>query len=69
MLDTQSLTPRGFPIWAESIRTQHISSESWLDRVKSMAVLLEREARQEKSEIPQGGARKRTKGGETARAR
>jgi ATP-dependent Lhr-like helicase len=44
ILDTQHLTPLAFPIWAESIRTQHISSESWNDRVKRMVVMLEREA-------------------------
>jgi ATP-dependent Lhr-like helicase len=44
IVDAESLTPLGFPIWAESIRTQHISSETWSDRVKRMAVMLEEEA-------------------------
>jgi ATP-dependent helicase Lhr and Lhr-like helicase len=44
IVNAQSLTPLGFPIWAESIRTQHVSSETWSDRVKRMAVMLEEEA-------------------------
>jgi ATP-dependent Lhr-like helicase len=44
IVETHALTPLGFPIWAEGLRTQHISSESWSDRVKRMAITLEREA-------------------------
>jgi ATP-dependent Lhr-like helicase len=39
---TQRLTPFGFPLWAESLRTQ-VSSESWGDRVRKMAKDLENE--------------------------
>ena len=35
------LTPFAFPLWAESIRAQ-LSSESWGDRVRKMAVTLEK---------------------------
>ena len=34
------LTPFSFPLWAESIRAQ-LSTESWGDRVRKMAVKLE----------------------------
>lgn len=40
----KSLSPMSFPLWAESLRTQRVSSESWSDRVRKMAVLLEAEA-------------------------
>ena len=39
---TPRLTPFGFPLWAESLRTQ-VSSESWGDRVRKMAKDLENE--------------------------
>jgi len=38
------LTPFGFPLWAERLRTQHVTSERWADRVKKMAVRLEKAA-------------------------
>lgn len=38
------LTPLSFALWAESIRTQQVSSEKWSERVRKMVVLLEREA-------------------------
>jgi ATP-dependent Lhr-like helicase len=44
MVKPPNLTPLGFPLWAESIRTQHITTERWEDRVKRMVVMLEREA-------------------------
>tara|TARA_B100001057_G_scaffold280097_1_gene280532 strand:+ start:22 stop:1035 length:1014 start_codon:yes stop_codon:yes gene_type:complete len=34
------LTPFSFPLWAESVRAQ-LSTESWGDRVRKMAVILE----------------------------
>ena len=37
---TQKFSPFGFPLWAESLRTQ-VSSESWSDRVRKMAEELE----------------------------
>lgn len=46
IIDTPNLTPLGFPLWAESIRTQHVSSERWSDRVKRMVVILEKQAAQ-----------------------
>ncbi|MFM9956759.1 MAG: ligase-associated DNA damage response DEXH box helicase [Phycisphaerales bacterium] len=44
MVDPPQLTPMAFPIWAESLRTQQVSSERWGDRVRRMAVMLEEEA-------------------------
>jgi len=38
------LTPLAFPLWAESLRSQHVSSESWQDRIARMVVRLETEA-------------------------
>ena len=37
----QRLTPFAFPLWAERLREQHTSSESWADRVSRMAAELE----------------------------
>jgi ATP-dependent Lhr-like helicase len=48
MIDTPRLTPLGFPLWADSIRTQHVSSERWSDRVRRMVVVLEKAARETK---------------------
>jgi ATP-dependent Lhr-like helicase len=39
---TRELTPLAFPLWAESLRSQSISSESWASRVKKMVLRLER---------------------------
>ncbi|MBL8745356.1 MAG: ligase-associated DNA damage response DEXH box helicase [Phycisphaerae bacterium] len=39
------LSPLAFPLWAEGLRTQHVSSESWATRVKKMALSLETKAR------------------------
>ena len=44
IITTERLTPLSFPLWAESIRTQHITSESWHDRVQRMMLELEEEA-------------------------
>lgn len=40
---TERFTPLAFPIWADRIRGQ-VSSESWADRVKKMALKLEQSA-------------------------
>jgi ATP-dependent Lhr-like helicase len=44
IVDTPTLTPLSFPLWAESIRTQYVTGERWEDRVKRMVVMLEKEA-------------------------
>ncbi|MDX2114005.1 MAG: ligase-associated DNA damage response DEXH box helicase [Planctomycetota bacterium] len=44
LVRTERLTPLAFPLWAEQLRSQQISSESWSQRVQKMVVLLEREA-------------------------
>ncbi len=44
VVPADQLTPFAFPIWAESLRTQHVSSERWSDRVRSMALKMERSA-------------------------
>ena len=40
----KKLTPLGFPIWADRIQTQHVTSEGWGDRVRRMAEQLEKSA-------------------------
>ena len=44
IVDTPTLTPLSFPLWAESIRTQYVTGERWEDRVKRMVVMLEKAA-------------------------
>ena len=39
------LSPFGFPLWAESLRSQ-VSSESWSERVQRMAMELEKKSSQ-----------------------
>ena len=41
-LDDGRLTPMAFPLWAEHLREQHVSSEKWEDRVRRMSVALEK---------------------------
>lgn len=40
----ERLTPLAFPLWAERLQSQIMSSESWRDRVTKMAARLERAA-------------------------
>lgn len=47
--DLDSLTPLSFPLWAESLRAQHVSSESWQDRIERMVVRLEAKAAKERA--------------------
>lgn len=54
---TATLTPLSFPLWAERLRAQSISSESWTDRVKKAAEKLEA------GEPPRGRARPPTQRG------
>lgn len=44
LVDTEHLTPLGFPLWAESLRAQHASSEPWSARVQRMVLQLEKAA-------------------------
>ena len=44
MIETERLTPLSFPLWAESLRAQHASSETWSDRVQRMVLELEEAA-------------------------
>lgn len=44
LMECEQLSPFAFPLWAESIRTQHLSSESWSERVRKMAERLEKDA-------------------------
>ncbi len=39
------LTPLAFPIWADRLQTQMVSTESWKDRVQRAAEALEKQAR------------------------
>ena len=41
IVPTDDLTPLAFPVWAESLRTQHVSSERLEDRIRRMADALE----------------------------
>ena len=41
------LTPLAFPLWAEQLRENHVTSEQWSDRVRKMAVSLESAASDE----------------------
>jgi len=43
-IDTDTLTPLAFPLYAETLRTQHVSSEKWEQRIARMALQLERRA-------------------------
>ncbi len=43
MVTTDRLTPLAFQLWAESLRSNYLSSERWATRVKRMAELLERD--------------------------
>ncbi len=40
-VDTDRFSPLAFPLWAESLRAQHVTSETWADRVQRMAEQLE----------------------------
>lgn len=42
--DIEQLTPFAFPLWAETMRAVHASSEAWTTRVRRMAMRLERAA-------------------------
>ncbi len=39
---TPRLTPLAFPLWAESLQAEHVSSETWTERVRRMVAALER---------------------------
>ncbi len=43
-VDTRRLTPLAFPLWADSLRAQEVSTERWEDRIKRMVVQLEADA-------------------------
>ena len=42
---TPRLTPMAFPLWAEHLREQHVSTEAWSQRVQRAAMKLEQAAR------------------------
>ncbi|USN99664.1 MAG: ligase-associated DNA damage response DEXH box helicase [Phycisphaeraceae bacterium] len=44
LVEPETVTPLAFPLFAESLRATTVSSESWEDRVRKMAVRLEAEA-------------------------
>ena len=44
LTDVERLSPLAFPLWAERLQSQVLSSESWKDRVMRMAARLERSA-------------------------
>jgi ATP-dependent helicase Lhr and Lhr-like helicase len=44
IIEAPHLTPLSFPLWAESLRAQHISSEQWKDRIGRMVLHLEEAA-------------------------
>lgn len=44
LVSTARLTPMAFPLWAESLRTQQVSTERWGEMVRRMVLTLERHA-------------------------
>jgi ATP-dependent Lhr-like helicase len=44
LISTASLTPLSFPIWAERLRSQILSTESFQERIQRMIERLERKA-------------------------
>ena len=50
----ERLTPLAFPLWAERLRGQIISSEKWQDRVQRMVAQLERAVVKDKQKAKQG---------------
>lgn len=44
MQATKEFSPLAFPLWAERLREQHMTSQSWHDRVSKMAMRLENTA-------------------------
>jgi ATP-dependent Lhr-like helicase len=47
MVETARLTPLSFPLYAERLRTQTMSSESWRERIERMVLRLEDAAERE----------------------
>jgi ATP-dependent Lhr-like helicase len=43
-VETKRLTPLAFPLWADSLRAQEVTTEKWEDRIKRMVVQLEADA-------------------------
>ncbi|MEL7088580.1 MAG: DNA ligase-associated DEXH box helicase, partial [Planctomycetota bacterium] len=41
---TEKLSPLAFPLWAERLREQHLTSQSWQEQIGKMALQLERAA-------------------------
>ena len=41
---TEHLTPLSFPLWADRMREQHVSSETWQQRIERMVGELEKAA-------------------------
>lgn len=54
-ISTDRLSPLAFPLYAERLRTQQISSESWLSRIEAMAMELEAEADAESDSESESG--------------
>ncbi len=50
LIEPARISPLSFPLWAESIRTQQTSSESWSERIERMAASLEAAADREAEE-------------------
>jgi ATP-dependent Lhr-like helicase len=50
---TRRFSPLAFPIWAERIRGNHVSTEKWADRVQRMVVRLEKAAQRESNQSKQ----------------
>jgi ATP-dependent Lhr-like helicase len=44
IVETRPFTPLAFPLWAERMRSQHVSSERWTERIERMAASLEERA-------------------------
>ena len=58
IVHAEHLTPLSFPLWAESLRTQSVTSESWSMRVQRMVVELEAAASADADEKIRHGDRR-----------
>lgn len=68
---TEQFSPLAFPLWAETLRSQHVTSEKWSERVKRMSAALERAATSrtiapeslaaERVRTPRAAARRKTR--------
>jgi ATP-dependent Lhr-like helicase len=59
LIAAAQLTPMSFPLWAESLRAQHITSEHWEQRVRKMMEQMEAQAQASAPPRPSKRGRRR----------